>query len=469
MTPFGFGPDEPTDENSSNKPGDQSRDKSGDNSHDKSNDGSGSHQNPNSGGFDFAAMMEQVQRQLNEQFQRMGVNPVGFVNPFAHMTSGDALPIAAIRDNARRVVGSHGSRPIGNVDIDTTSKAFELADLWLNEATLFPVTSAGKATFACARQDWVDASMVGWHATFEPVAQGLANALSRLLDEAGATEGGQSAIPMQALAGALKGMIGNAIATQLGQSIGGLAAAIAGGHDVGLPLLNPVRPVLIPENINAWGAELEVRSSEVFLFHALREGAIARLFDHNPWLVSYIRSAVVEYARGIHIDLEAIQRQAQEAMEEAMNSGEFDPTKAHEFTIHLNNGIFTPEETPQQRAALEKLEIVLALIDGWAEEVVRTAAEHRLPSLPQLIETLRRKRASANPAQQLFASLLGLEVSPRLTREASAFFTTIRQERGVDVRDRIWSGILPTADDLQSPLEFVKLTEIPDDLSGLDS
>lgn len=448
MTPFGFGPEDPSEEDPSKNSGDENNSAE------------------NSGSFDFAAMMEQVQRQLNEQFQRMGINPVGFVNPFAQMAQADAFPLAAIRENARRVVASHGSKPIGNVDVDATAKAFELADLWLNEATLFPVTSAGKATFACSRQDWVDNSITGWHKTFEPVATGLVQALSRLLDEAAGEQ--DTPIPMQAIATALRGFIGNAIAIQLGQSIGGLAASITGGHDVGLPLLDPIRPVLIPENIAQWGAELEVRSSEVFLFHALREGALARLFDHNPWLVSYIRSAIVEYGRGIRIDLDAITRQAQEAMEEAMNSGDFDPSKPHEFTINLNNGIFTPEETPQQREALNKLETVLALIDGWAEEVIRAAAGNRLPSMPQLIETLRRKRVSANPAQQLFATLLGLEVSPRLAREASTFFTAIREARGVDARDRIWSGILPTADDLKSPLEFVDRTEIPDDLSGLD-
>ena len=459
MSPFGFGPsDDDAEKNEFDK---NNRENS-----DGHNNSSGD--NSSNGGFDFASMMEQVQRQLNEQFQRMGINPVGFVNPFAQVVSGDALPFATVRDQARRAVAVHGSKPVGNVDVDTTAKAFELADLWLNEATLFPVTSAGKATFACSRQDWIDNTLASWHKTFEPVAAGLVDALTRLLDEATAQEGVNTPIPVQAIAGALRGFIGNMIATQLGQSIGGLAGSITGGHDIGLPLLDPVRPILIPENISAWGTDLEIRSSEIFLFHALREGAIARLFDHNPWLVSYIRSAIVEYGRGIRIDLDEIQRQAQEAMEEAMNSGEFDPSKPQEFTINLNNGIFSPEETPQQRDALSKLETVLALIDGWAEEVILCATGNRLPSTSQLIETLRRKRASSNPAQQLFATLLGLEVSPRMAREAATFFTTIRQTHGVDVRDRIWSGILPTSEDLRSPLEFAKSTEIPDDLSGLD-
>ena len=434
MSPFGFGPENPSDD-----------DKEKENS------------------SDFAAMMEQVQRQLREQFQQMGFAPTGFVNPL----SSDPLPQNAVREHARKVVNGVGSKPIGNLDTDATSRAFELADLWLNEATVFPVTSDGKAASACSRQDWVDESMAGWRLTFEPLASGLSSALARLLEEATASEQVQTPIPVQALAGILRSFIGTMIATQLGQSIGTLATSVTSAHDVALPLLDPVRPVLIPENITAWGADLEVRSSEVFLFHALREGAIARLFAHNPWLVSYIRSAIVEYGKNIHIDLDAIQRQAQEALESAMNSGEFDPTKPHELTINLNNGIFSPEETPQQRHALAKLETVLALVDGWAEEVIQRAAMDRLPSMPQLIETLRRKRASASPAQQLFASLLGLHVSPRLAREANSFFATIRESEGVDARDKVWSGILPEPEELADPISFVKKSAIPDDLSGL--
>lgn len=434
MSPFGFGPENPSDD-------DKERDNSS----------------------DFAAMMEQVQRQLREQFQQMGFAPSGFVNPL----STDPLPQNAVREHARKVVSGIGSKPIGNLDTDATSRAFELADLWLNEATVFPVTPAGHAASACSRQDWVDNSLAGWRLTFEPLASGLSSALARLLEEATASDQVQTPIPMQALAGILRSFIGTMIATQLGQSIGTLATSVTSAHDVALPLLDPVRPVLIPENITAWGADLEVRSSEVFLFHALREGAIARLFAHNPWLVSYIRSAIVEYGKNIHIDLEAIQRQAQEALESAMNSGEFDPTQPQELTINLNNGIFSPEETPQQREALAKLETVLALVDGWAEEVIQRAAMDRLPSMPQLIETLRRKRASASPAQQLFASLLGLHVSPRLAREATSFFAAIRESEGVEARDKVWSGILPEPDELSDPIAFVQKSAIPDDLSGL--
>ena len=279
----------------------------------------------------------------------------------------------------------------------------------------------------------------------EPLATGLASAITRLLEESQSQGFAQAAPPglensMGAITGLLRSFIGSLVATQLGQAIGGASLSATGAHDVALPLLEPARPMLMPENIDKWSTDLEIPQTEVYLFHALREAAVARLFAHNPWLVSYIQSAIVEYGRGIHIDIEAIQRQAEEALSH-FDPNDMNPNNAeNSFTIALNNGIFTPEETPQQRAALSKLETVLALIDGWADEVTTLAAGDRLPALEQLREMYRRQRATNAPSQQLFKSLLGLEVSPKLAREASAFWQKVRQERDIATRDRIWSG-----------------------------
>jgi putative hydrolase len=293
----------------------------------------------------------------------------------------------------------------------------------------------------------------------EPLAAGLTAAISRLLDEGMNSNGEaeESPIPVGAIAGLLKSFIGSMIATQLGQAIGSISISAVGAHDAGLPILEPARPLLIPENIDRWGADTEIPKTEIYLFHALREGATARLFEHNPWIVSYIRSAIVEYGAGIKIDLDAIQQQA----EEAMNNG------ANEISIALDAGIFTPEETPSQRAALSKLETVLALVDGWADDVATLAAGDRLPSITALRELQRRTRATNAPSQQLFKTMLGLEVSPKLSREASAFWNQIRTTKDIAARDNIWSGILPSASELLAPDLFLASTEIPDDLSGL--
>lgn len=430
---------------------------------------------------DFAAMMRQMQEQIQKQFQQLGINPAGFINPFANFAPGgkgqqEALPIATVRDTAKKFVQAQGSQPLGIKDVTVVNNALEIAELWLNEATVFPATAIGAAHSSLSRLDWVDETIPGWQATMEPLATGLASAISGLLDQAVAgqgenlgVEGGADALAgsMGAIAGLLRSFIGSMIATQLGQAIGAISSNATGAHDVALPLLDPARPILIPENIEKWSADLEIPKTEVYLFHALREAAIARLFAHNPWIVSYMRSAIVDYGRGIRIDMEAIQRQAEEAMQN------FDPSQINpesgenSFNIALNNGIFTPEETPEQRAALSKLETALALVDGWADEVTTLAAGDRLPTISQLREMYRRQRATNAPAQQLFKSLLGLEVSPKLTREASAFWQKVRESKDVASRDALWSGILPSADELLDPVAFLSSTQVPDDLSGL--
>jgi putative hydrolase len=303
---------------------------------------------------------------------------------------------------------------------------------------------------------------------------GLSSAIGELLNQASFGEGEapqtpadeqpQMQIPVGMISALLNSFIGSLVATQLGQAIGGLAGKVTGAHDVGLPLVDSAFPTLVPQNIKEWATDLDIPLDEVRIFHALREAAVARLFAHNPWLVSYIRTAITDYGKGINIDLDAIQEQAQRAFE---SGNGFDPANPESFTIALNEGIFTPQESPAQRDALTKLETVLALIDGWSEEVVSMAAGDRLPNIAALQETLRRRRATSAPAQQLFSSMLGLQVSPRLAREAAVFWKQVRELKNVESRDRIWSGILPTAEDLLTPESFMKSLEIPDDLSGL--
>ena len=447
MSPFGFGPPDDSDSSQENPatPG----------------------ENP-----DFAALFAFLQSQLNnqfgeklpddftkdvqEQFAKLGINPAGFMQALGR--SDGTFPIDITREIAKKYVSAQGSAFVGTNDAALIREAMDIADLWLNSATVFPASSNEKRIIS--RADWVDATMHGWKLTVEPLAAGLAMAMTSIVEQ---QELPENAMPIAQVAGMLRTFIATMIATQLGQVIGGLASSVTGAHDVGLPLLDPARPALIPENVSHWGADIGIVDSEVRIFHALREGAIARLFDNNPWLIDYLRSAIAEYGKGIRIDIEAMQRQA----EEAIDSGAIDPNNPETFSIALNEGLFTPEESPEQVAALTKLETALALIDGWADEVTTLAAADRLPSLNALRETLRRRRATSSPAQQLFSSLFGLEVSPRMSREASTFWLNIRELRDVDARDRIWSGILPTNEELTTPESYLKSVEVPDDLSGL--
>ena len=88
-----------------------------------------------------------------------------------------------------------------------------------------------------------------------------------------------------------------------------------------------------------------------------------------------------------------------------------------------------------------------------------------------LRETLRRRRATGGPAEQTFATLIGLELRPRRLRAAADLWREIGAARGTDGRDALWAhpDLLPTGKDLDDPAGFVdRDKQFAELLAGLD-
>jgi putative hydrolase len=122
----------------------------------------------------------------------------------------------------------------------------------------------------------------------------------------------------------------------------------------------------------------------------------------------------------------------------------------------LTGGVFAPQQTPEQEAALRRLETLLALVEGWVDAIVAAAAGDRMPGAEALREASRRRRATGGPAEQTFATLVGLELRPRRLRDASALWGSLRSRQGHQARDAVWAhpDLLPGPDDLDDPLGF---------------
>jgi putative hydrolase len=381
-----------------------------------------------------------------------------------------------IRDISRKFLSAHGETPVSVQDLVALKEAFDIADLWINEATTFP-NLVIPDTCALSRRDWIDSTLAGWEEITTPLVDGMSQAMSEVLKETLGQEDngiqipgmGAINIPQSSIAAIMSTFMSSLISTQLGQTIGNLSTTVTGANDVALPLTSPIRPQLIPQNVTLWGKDLEIPDTEVRIYLALREIAAARLFAATPWLREYLRDSIAHYGKGIRVDIQAISQQA----EDVMNSSDIDPSNPESmstaFNSALTSGMFTPEETPQQKAALERIETVLALIEGWIDAVVTAAAGDRLPSMVKLRETQQRRRATNSPTQQLFATLVGLEVSPRKTREAITFWEQVAKLKDVQTRDQVWEDpvLLPTANQLLDAESFLKSRNIPDDLSGL--
>lgn len=329
----------------------------------------------------------------------------------------------------------------GDADRKAVSEALILADHWLDPGTVLP--SGVHTAVAWTRREWITATLDVWRKLCDPVAGQMVTAMSDLVPEQMRDQLGPMATMMRSLGGTLFG-------GQLGQAIASLAKEVLSASDIGLPLAPAGTAALLPANIERYGPDLSVPDDEVRLYVALREAAHQRLFSHVGWLRGHILTAVETYANGIRVDREAV--------EEAM--GRLDPQRPETFQDISIEGVFTAEDTPQQAAALARLETALALVEGWVTHVVTQAATDRLPHLSSLSEAFRRRRATGGPAEQTFATLVGLELRPRRLREAAALWAAVERQRGMDGRDAVWDhpDLLPTADDFADPEGFASGT-----------
>jgi putative hydrolase len=388
------------------------------------------------GGMDFAALLGQVQSMMQPYEGNVNWN--------------------LARDVARRAVAAQPDPSVGSAQERRIADAITLADHWLDEVTDFP--SGVTTTAGWSRAQWIEETVPTWRQLVEPVAQHVVAAMGEALPA-----------EAKAMAGPLLGMLGQAggaiFGTQIGQALGELSTEVLTATDIGLPLAPVGRAALVPHNVAELTEGLDVPEEDVLLFLALREAAHQRLYAHVPWLRAHVIGAIEDYGRGTTIDVSRIEEQLRG----------IDPTNPAAMQEALGSGLFEPQKTPAQQAALQRLETVLALVEGWVDDVVAQAAGERLPSATKLREIVRRRRAAGGPAEDTFAALVGLELRPRRLRDAAALWANLRSSQDQAARDAVWAhpDLLPTAEDLDDPLGYAERRtaqeeQVSGELAGVD-
>ena len=389
------------------------------------------------GGFDFS--------QLGEMLSRLGR---------AFSSGGDGSSLSP--ETVRELAAVRNDAAVPQELLSQCIDALRVADLWLDQHLSFTSTQLPGQTWN--RAQWVNGSVATWCAVVEPLSNSLGSAVgSALSAEAEPEMAGMAGIFAQM--NEMMKKIGSVMfATQLAEALKTAAETVTGAGDVGIPLIEPVRAILIPENVLKYADGLNIPFGEVLHYLALREQASARLFTHAPWLRDAITDSVKAYSAGIHVNIEKVQ-------------GDFEQLSGNPEAINeaIQNGLFAPEESEAQRLALKRLELLIALVEGWIDEVSAQAADAQLPHSQALREMSRRRRATEGPLQRIFAALLGLEVSPRMARDAAHFFKVQGEIHGNEYRDGLWESIgsLPLAEELSSPEVFKDGRSAPDDLSAL--
>lgn len=371
------------------------------------------------------SMMQAAMRQLQETMRNAGESGIDW----------DASKRAALH------LANQSDLSVSSAQRGGFDQAFTLATLWLSESTT--ISELATAPESITRGAWVEATMPVWQELATPVATSIADALTTAIGEQAPEEMRDM---LQGASRIMRTIGGTLFAGQLGHVVGELSKEVLSGGDVGIPVMPAGRAVILPLNAADFGRDLEIPQDQLDLYLATRELAHARLFRHAKWLRLHVIAQVTDFARGVEIDMSAIEDVA----------SRFDPNEPEEFREAIQNGALLPERTEAQKAALARLENLLATIEGWVE-VVTADATARIPASERIAEVVRRRRAVGGPGEHALGTLVGLELRPRRIREAAAMWRAVTDAVGIAARDALWDypDLMPTAEDIDDPAALI--------------
>lgn len=377
------------------------------------------------------AQLRAAAAQMQHLFDAQGEGPVNWklAGDLARQTAVGAQRLPGLPEPA----GSPGDPAPTAQQTRELREAAQIASLWLGEAMDFDVPA--QTLDVWGRGTWVHRTLPRWQSTVEPVAKYMAgaigDAITAQMQGSGMALPGDPAQMMERMGGTLFGI-------QFGQAIGSLAREVAGTTDLSLPLGPDGTPALVAANVEDFLREQSLDPSAARIFLAARELAHTALFSAAPWLGRTLFAAIEDYARGITLDLDAL-----DEMVRGLDLSDPESLQAHRPEEMF---VFTRREA--QERALEELATTLALVEAWVDHVTTQALSGKLPQVEAMREVLRRRRATGSPAEGMLARTVGIELRPRRVREALAWWESVLATEGVPGREAHWAhpDLLPTVD-----------------------
>jgi coenzyme F420 biosynthesis associated uncharacterized protein len=291
-----------------------------------------------------------------------------------------------------------------------------------------------------SRRDWVASNISSMRALLDPV-----------LERAGAGLG-----PLRP---AMQIGVGVVLTAEVGVVVGYLAQRVLGQYELVLldeaaderpPRLLFVLPNL-GEAVRAFGAE----EREFVTWVALHEVTHAVQFSGVPWLQGHLAGLVRELLHGAEVRLDTSRklhwptRAGLSRMGDAVRRGDF---------ISL-------VVSPTERSVLDRVQAVMAVIEGHAEHVMDAVAPDLLPSLPKLRDSLNRRRRSQSTLSRLVARLLGLELKLRQYEQGKIFCDAVVEAGGTQALHYVFTSpeALPTLTELRDPPAWLARTSVARD------
>jgi coenzyme F420 biosynthesis associated uncharacterized protein len=278
---------------------------------------------------------------------------------------------------------------------------------------------------AVGRSAWLEANLAGMAGTLEPVLERM----------------GSGAGPLGPVVRAGGGLV---LAAEVGALTGYLAQRVLGQYE--LALLDPVGParlLFVAPNIVASSERLEADLPDLLAWIALHEVTHGVQFTAVPWLREHLGGLMRELLEGLDVKLDPAKLLQLPGPDDLR--GLVDAVRDQGLV-----GVFAGGE---RRELLDRLQAVMALIEGHAEHVMDAVGKDVVSSLPHLRGALDRRRRERPPLLALLERLIGLELKMRQYELGKRFCDAVVARGGIEELNRAFSApdAIPTLAQLQDP------------------
>jgi coenzyme F420 biosynthesis associated uncharacterized protein len=278
------------------------------------------------------------------------------------------------------------------------------------------------------RSEWSKANLATMRGTLDPLLERLGTG------------------PLQTAGGMLVGV-------EAGGVVGFMGRSVLGQYE--LALLDPERPprlLLVAPNLREAARTFDADEAELLEWVVFHEITHAVQFSGVSWLREHVAGLLRELLASVTVEVDpsALLRlpnmQDLRGLWESVREGGL---------VHAVAG-------EQRKAIIDRLQAVMAIIEGHAEHVMDAAGAAVLPSLPKLREALEKRRREKPPLVKLLERLLGLDLKLRQYVVGKRFCDAVVRDWGIEGLNRAWTGPeqLPTLAELDDPPAWVRRTQV---------
>lgn len=353
-----------------------------------------------------------------------------------------------------------GAEESGATDERVTAEleqAVHAAELWLDPVTALPAVDGPVKAFTKAEWLRLATSPGGLGTYVEPIADGMASALGKGMatgllgapPQVSPELGGAQEAMAGPLGDAMRSMGAMLYGVQIGTIAGHLAGQLFSTYDLGLPTVDPRSVGTVGDAALRFARDYGFDQAEFRYWLALREAVHRRMFVGVGWLRDHLAGLIGAFASAADFDPGTLMGQLGAMGLDPMALS--DPASMQEMLSRPE--AFALEPTAGQKAALGRLQALVALVEAYSDTVLRAAASEKLTSLARIEEATRRRRAEKGPGERFLAQLIGLDLKPADFRLGQAFCDAVIAARGQEGLDRVWRdpGNLPTEPELAEP------------------